>query len=362
MTLTTLSRVGLTLAAVAAVAACSRPAVDELETTAPVPVTVEAAVTGAIESIVTVTGLVTPAPGADLLVTAPEAGSIADMPKAEGEAVRGGELLVRFDIPSLAADADAKRAALKQAQARFETARANAARLAPLVERGVTAQRDLDDARRAQAEAEADVSQAESAVTAANALTARMVVRAPFNGVVAKRWHNPGDLVEASASDPVIRLINPRNLQIVATVPVADLARLTPGRKGRAVGPGDDEGQAVSVLTRPAQVDPKTSLADVRLAFAGASRWPAGATVTLEIVAESRSNVIVVPTIAVQHDGDEAFVMVAGTDNKAHKKVVKTGLASTDHIEIVSGLTAGDLVITHGQDELPDNAAIAVNK
>lgn len=362
MNFTDRSRVVLAIAAVTTFAACGRPALDEVETTAPVPVTAEAAVNGTIESIVTVTGLVTPAPGADLLVTAPEAGRIADMPKAEGELVGAGELLVRFDIPSLAADADAKRAALKQAQARFETARANAVRLAPLVERGVTAQRDLDDARRAQAEAEADVSQAESAVAAANALTARMAVRAPFSGVVAKRWHNPGDLVEASASDPVIRLINPRDLQIVATVPVAELSRLAPGRKGRAVGPGDTEAQAVTVLTRPAQVDPRTALAGVRLTFAGASRWPAGATVTVDIVAESRANVIVVPTIVVQHHGDEAFVMVAGTDSKAHKKVVKTGLASTDHIEIVTGLAAGDLVITHGQDELPDNAAIAVSK
>ena len=326
------------------------------------PVTVEAAATGTIESIVTIAGTVTPAPGGDLLVTAPEAARIAEMPRAEGDAVRAGDVLVRFDIPSLAADVDAKRAAVKQAQARLESARANTARLAPLVERGVTAQRDLEDARRAQAEAEADVSQAESAVQAANALSARAVVRAPFDGVVAKRWHNPGDFVEAAASDPVIRLINPKDLQVVASAPVALLAGLTPGRKGRALGPGADEGEAVTVLTRPAQVDPKTTLADLRLGFAAASRFPAGAPLTIEIVTASHANVIVIPAVAVLRDGDETFVMIAGTDNKAHKKPVKTGLASAEKIEIVSGVAAGDLVIIHGQDELPDNAAIAIAK
>ena len=200
-------------------------------------------------------------------------------------------MLVRFDIPSLAADVDAKRAAVKQAQARLESARANAARLAPLVERGVTAQRDLEDARRAQAEAEADVSQAESGVQAASALSARTVVRAPFNGVIAKRWHNPGDFVEPSASDPVIRLINPKNLQIVASAPVADLARLTPAERAARSVLAPKRATAVIVLTRPAQVDPKTTLADLRLAFAAASRFPVGAPLTIEIVAESHPNV-----------------------------------------------------------------------
>ncbi|HEX5216409.1 MAG TPA: efflux RND transporter periplasmic adaptor subunit [Vicinamibacterales bacterium] len=348
------------LGSVAFLGGCGHAPVEEIETTAPVPVTAEAAAAGTLESVVTMAGTVTPAPGGDLLVTAPEAGRIAEMPRAEGDAVSAGDVLVRFDIPSLAADVDAKRAALKQAQARLESARANAARLAPLVERGVTAQRDLEDARRAQAEAEAEVSQAESAAQASNALSARAVVRAPFDGVIAKRWHNPGDFVEASASDPVIRLINPKNLQIVASAPVADLARLTPGRKGRAIGPGAEESDVVTVLTRPAQVDPKTTLADLRLGFAAGSRFPVGAPLTIEIVTESHANVIVIPAVAVRRDGDETFVMIAGADNKAHKRPVKTGLTSAEKIEIISGVAAGDLVITHGQDELPDNAAVAI--
>jgi RND family efflux transporter MFP subunit len=355
-------RLAVLAAAATLTIACGHEAVEELETTTAVPVTVEAATTGTIASVVSVAGIVTPAPGADLLITAPEAGRIAEMPKAEGDPVRAGDLLVRFDIPTLAADTSAKRAALKQAQARFETARANAARLAPLVERGVTAQRDLEEARRAQAEAEADIAQAESAVAAATALGARTVVRASFAGVVAKRWHNPGDLVEASASDPILRVINPHGLQIVAKVPLADLARFTPGRKGRALGPAGGEGDAITVLTRPAQVDPVTSLADVRIGFAGTSTLPAGASIVVEVVSDSRSNAIVIPTVAVLHEEEQAFVMIAGTDNKAHKKAVVTGLDSNGRVEIVSGVTAGELVIIQGQNELPDGAAIAINK
>jgi RND family efflux transporter MFP subunit len=350
------------IAPVIALTACGHEAVEQVETAAAVPVSVEAAKVETLESTISVSGIVAPGPGADLLVTAPAAARIAEIPRAEGDAIRAGDLLVRFDIPSLAADLDAKRAGVKQAQARLDTARANVARLGPLVERGVTAQRDLDDARRAETEAEADVAQAQSAVAAATALGARAVVRAPFTGVVAKRWHNPGDLVEASASDPVIRVINPNQLQILAAVPVADLAHVTPGRQGRAVGPGSDERQPVTVLTRPAQIDPKTTLADVRLAFVNRTTLPAGAAVVVEIVSETRPNALVVPTVAIVREGDTAFVMVAGADSKAHKQVVKTGLESHDRVEILSGLTAGDRVIVHGQDDLPDNAAITVSK
>ena len=158
------------------------------------------------------------------------------------------------------------------------------------------------------------------------------------------------------------RVIDPSQLQILAAVPVADLSRVTPGRRGRATGPGGGDAQAVTVLTRPAQIDPKTTLADVRLAFARRTTLPAGAAVTVEIVAETRPNVLVVPSAAIVRDGDDTFVMIAGSDNKAHKKAVKTGLESQERVEILSGLTAGDQVIVHGQEDLPDNAAITVSK
>ena len=116
------------------------------------------------------------------------------------------------------------------------------------------------------------------------------------------------------------------------------------------------------MLARPAAVDAKTALADVRLGFVKPTSLPAGATVTIELVVDAHASAIVIPAVAVIHDGDETFVMVAGADNQAHKKAVKTGLAAGDAIEILSGIAAGDLVITHGQDELPDNAAITVSK
>src|SRR5436190_1525989 len=95
-------------------------------------------------------------------------------------------------VVALVAVTACNRAAVAQVAARLEAARANFSRLSSLLAQGVAAPRDVEEAKRAQTEAEADVEQARSAVTAAGALSARTVVHATFPGVVAKRFHNPG--------------------------------------------------------------------------------------------------------------------------------------------------------------------------
>ena len=70
-----------------ALAACSHETLERAETEAVVPVSVETAAIGTIQSTVNVTGMVQPAPGADWTITAPEAARIAELPKAEGDAV-----------------------------------------------------------------------------------------------------------------------------------------------------------------------------------------------------------------------------------------------------------------------------------
>ena len=80
-------------------------------------------------------------------------------------------------------------------------------------------------------EANAALAQAQSASGAANALAGRTVVRAQFDGVVAKRLHNPGDLVEPGSGDPILRVIDPSHLEIVGCGPVGTLARMQPVRR-----------------------------------------------------------------------------------------------------------------------------------
>ena len=182
--------------------ACTREAADEVESETVVSVKVAPAALGDIRSVVHATGIVTPAAGADLVVVAPESARIAEIPPAAGDRVRRGDVLVRFEIPNSAAEVQRQAAEVVREQASLDNARKAQTRARELFERGVAAAQEVDDATRGVAEAEATLTQARASLVAAQTVAGRATVRATFDGVVAKRLHNPGDLVEASVRRP----------------------------------------------------------------------------------------------------------------------------------------------------------------
>ena len=343
-----------------AAAGCSTPAPEEVESASVVTVKTAAAALGTITGTVQATGLVTPAPGAELVVIAPEAGRIVEIPRGPGDQVRAGDVLVRFDIPGTAAELQRQQAEVGRAQAALDAAMAARNRARDLFERGVAARRDMEESTRAEAEAEAMLAQARAALAAAQNIAARSVVRATFDGIIVKRLHNPGDLVEAAAGDQVLRVIDPRRLEVVASVPLADAPRVKASAQARLTGlaPGA-EPVALKTLSRPVAVDPGTATVPVRLAFTGPPNLPAGAPVQVEIEAEHHTGVLLVPTAAVLREAGETAVFVA-KDQKAHRHPVQVGLADGSQVEILGGLQPGDQVIVDGQAGLPDDSAIAI--
>jgi RND family efflux transporter MFP subunit len=340
-------------------AGCSHPAPEEVESETVVPVMVTPAQTGSIRAVVQATGIVTPAPGADLVVVAPEAARVAEIPKATGDAVRRGDLLVRFEIPRLAADAATRRAEVARAEARLANARAAQARAHDLFERGIAARKAVEDADRELAEAEAGLAEAGAARSAADTAASRTVVRATFDGIVVKRSHNPGDLVEPAATDPVLRVIDPKRLEVNASISLADVSRVVIGAAARLVAANGEDGSALKVVSRPAAVEPDTAGVPVRLAFVQEVAVPAGLPVQVEIDAEQHANVVVVPVVAIVREGEETAVFIA-MDNKAHRRGVVLGLSDGMRVEIRSGVRAGESIITSGHAGLPDGAAISI--
>jgi RND family efflux transporter MFP subunit len=353
-------KLGVTAIALATAAACSKPAVEETESEAPVPVKVEPAETGSIRGVLHATGVINPAPDGELIVIAPEAARIAEIAKAEGDRVARGDVLVRFEIPSLQAEVQRQAAEVQRAQATLANARANQVRQRELFERGIAARKDVEDADRMVADAEAAVGQGEASRAAAVMAAARTVVRASLDGVIAKRFHNPGDLVEAAASDPVLRVIDPRRLGVVASIPLSEARRVVVGSsawlKSEATGLPD---LALKVVSRPAQVEQGTATIPVRLVFVGQGNLAAGTPVQVDIDAEQHTNVVLIPAAALVREGEETAVFVAMGD-KAQRRPVQIGLTDGTNIEILSGVKAGEMVIVDGQAGLPDEAKITI--
>jgi RND family efflux transporter MFP subunit len=352
----------LAVSAAICAGACTQSTPEEVESEAVVPVQTAAAEKGTIRGVVHATGLVTPAPGAELIVIAPEAARIAEIHLGEGERVKRGDVLVRFEIPGAAAEVEKQAAEVKRAQAGLANATANETRARDLFTRGVAARKEVEDAERQIADAQAAVAQAEASRAAAQTVATRSVVYATFDGLVAKRYHNPGDVVEATASDPVLRVIDPQRLEVVASIPLTDVTRVVLGASARLSGrPEGDSEVALKVVSRPSAVDPGTATIPVRLGFVRPTNLPAGAPVQVDIDAEKHDGVVVVPDAAIVREGEETAIFVV-TDNKAARHEVKTGLSDGMRTEILSGVSAGDQVVVEGQAGLPDGAAVTTAK
>jgi RND family efflux transporter MFP subunit len=294
------------------------------------------------------------------VVTAPEPARIAAIGFAVGDRVRRGDVLVRFEIPAAAADVQRQQAEVTRAEVSLANAKLTEKRATELVERGVAARKDIEEATRALADAEAAVEQARASLAASRTLAARSTVRATFDGLVAARLHNPGDFV-AAAGDTVVRVIDPGRFEVLAAVPLSDAPRVRIGAAARV--PADQAAPEIGlrVISRPAAVETGTATVPVRLALSGPANIPAGSPVLVDIDAEEHENVVVIPAPAIVREGEDVAVFVVNA-GKAQRRRVQTGLTDGTAVEIVSGLKVGEIVIIDGQAGLPDGAPVAVEK
>jgi RND family efflux transporter MFP subunit len=351
--------------------ACGRSASRETEIESPVPVIAEPVRLGNIRTTISATGVVTILPGAELSVIAPQPARIAEITKNIGDAVKSGEVIVRFEFPSLRAQTAVNAAAVKAADLRLQQARLAQTRIRSLLLRGAASQREMDDADREATLAEGELVVATAAMNAAEAVGQNSSIRAPFNGTVTQRLHNPGDLVRPDPEDPILRLIDPKQVQVTATLPTADLTRFVVGATARAMaegppsrgetvlGGGSRVAELLRVVSRP-QPEAGATAAAVTLAFDSPTELAPGTQVGVEIDAEQRSNVPLVPAIAVLKDDGNNPVVVVAAGSIAQRRPVVTGVMDGQQIEIRSGLKAGELIITQGHSSLRDGTPISV--
>jgi RND family efflux transporter MFP subunit len=354
----------IAVAVVAAVAlltaGCSRSKPKEAETEPPVLVIAEPVRLGNIRGVVSATGVVQTLPGAEVPLIAPQAGRIAAISKNVGDPVKSGEVLVRFEFPSLGPEVAARAAAVRAADLRARNARLVQERVRSLLARGAASQKEMDDADRDVAEAEAELGEARASQVLTEAKGRYTTIHAPFTGVVSARLHDPSDLVSPEENDPILRIIDPRQVQLVATVPVEALTRFTVGAAARAMAEGKPRPELLRVASRPAPEKGATTVA-VNLAFESPTELAPGTQVGVEIDAEQRTNVPLVPAIAVLKDANaNPYVMIAA-GNVAARRPVAVGLVDTEHIEIRSGVRAGELIITLGHTDLRDGTPISVS-
>ncbi len=281
------------------------------------------------------------------VVLRPEvAGRIKAILFREGTPVKRGAVLVELD-------AAVQRAELQQARASLDLAESNFHRTEDLFARRFVSQSARD-------ESASRLEVARAAVALADARLRRMLLVAPFDGVVGIRQVSVGDFVKDG--DALVNLEDISVLKVDFRLPETLLPRL---RVGQALEVGSDSLPGERFAAQVDAIDPLVD-AQGRAVLIRASldnpegRLRPGMFARVRLILEERPEVAVVPEEAlVPSPGDTQYVFrVVG--ERAERVAIRTGVRRDALVEVLEGLAPGDRVVTAGQLKLRDGAAVRV--
>jgi HlyD family secretion protein len=227
------------------------------------------------------------------------------------------------------------------------------------------AQKQLDDLHRigqAQAlkSANGQLAAAKGKFLGAQAQLSYSEIKSPIDGVVTERPQYPGEL--AAANQPLLTVMDLSKLIAKAHIAQTAAVALKVGDPAEMQLPGVEEKVKGRVSLVSPAVDPGSTTIEVWVETSkpGSALKP-GMTVQVQIAAATAKDALAVPASAVYKNADgTSFVLVAGSDEKAHAKTVETGIRSGTQVQILGGIKEGEPVITSGGYALPDNTQIKV--
>jgi RND family efflux transporter MFP subunit len=296
-------------------------------------------------------------------ITPDISGKIARIYVNEGDRVKQGQLLAELDTQSIRLQLAQAEAALAIARANFEDARRNLERMERLYQEKAVSEQQYEKVRLAHEAARAQKDQAEAAVNLARHALDVSIMRAPFDGVIAAKNLEDGDVINPmmggfSASSGVLTLVDYSKIKVRFEVSPADAVRLARGQKVYLESPSlpgqQFEGQ-VTVVNTSADPQTKKFRAEALINNPDLVLKP-GLFGRIILEVSTRENSLPVPQKAIL---ENSYVLVV-EGNKAVRKNVTTGLKNTDLVEITTGLNEGDLVIVEGNFGLADGNPVKV--
>lgn len=328
-----------------------------------------------------------------------------------GSHVHKGQLLATLENKDIAASVSENKGALEQAQAAYETTTkstlpedltkaeldAKAAKeelnaqqqlynsRKKLYEEGALPRKDLDQAAvsLAQAKSASDVAQqhlaalqavgrkatqqsaagqlasAQGKYQGAQAQLSYTEIRSPIDGVVTDRPVWPGETPPPGT--PLLTVMDLSSVVARAHISQEEAALLKVGDKA-TIHPANLAPVAAKVTVVSPALDPGSTTVEVWVEANNKSgELRPGATVQLDIVANTVENAIAIPAEALLKTPEGATtVMVVGSDSRAHQTAVVAGIRSGDLVQITKGLDAGQTVVTTGAYGLPNNTQVKV--
>jgi membrane fusion protein, multidrug efflux system len=272
-----------------------------------------------------------------IFVTAKVQGIVASINFRDGEVVEAGTQLVQFDE-------DEERARLQVELANMEEQRKQFERISGLARANATSGARFD-------EQQAAVKKAEANVAAARARLAEYTIRAPFGGRLGTRRISAGALV--SPGTVITTLDDLSIVKLDFSVPETFLSTLREGLDIEATTSAyPDEifnGVVTSIDTR---VNPTTRSIEIRAEISNDDRrLRPGMLMVADLIKDRRESLMIAEECLVPFENQQ-YVFVVSNDNTVERIAVTIGRRRPGSVEILEGLSLGDLVVTEGNTSL----------
>lgn len=321
----------------------SEPAVKAEAEEAGVPVEAVKVVRGSVSA--TYTGSASIEAEAEADVVAKVSGVVRQIFKEEGQVVKAGQVLAKLEDEQLILEKNQAKSALDKLVHEHE-------RNESLFKNKILSQEAYEKTKyeyHAQ-KAAYDLAQLKLAYTE---------IKAPISGVISQRYIKLGNML--SLNQPVFRITDFEPLLTLLHIPEKEMSKMKVGYPVILAAdalPGQEfKGK---ILRISPTVDAATGTFKVTIEVSDKSRsLKPGMFTRVHIIYDTHENTLLVPKNAVvTEDGDTTVFAVDG--DKALKRMVQIGYTNTTHVEILSGLSEGDTIVTTGLGSLKDGSKINI--
>jgi membrane fusion protein, multidrug efflux system len=258
------------------------------------------------------------------------AGLVEEIRVREGSRVKAGEILIVLDDRDLRAQRD-------RAEAELENATLQLQRVRTLYAERSAAKQELDNAERIH-----KVSEATLRTIEANLAYTR--ITAPFDGIITTKMIEVGEL--ASPGRSLLRIEDPKNFRLEATVAETDVSHLRVGQSVTvrldATGGGEITGRVAQILP---VADPSTHSFLVKVNLPRVRSMRSGLFGRMMFPVGTR-NGLMVPQSSVSVKGEMAQVYIVGESGLIQLRLIQLGRVYRNRVDVLSGLTSGERVLT----------------
>jgi membrane fusion protein, multidrug efflux system len=293
-------------------------------------------------------------------------GQIMKVNFQEGQFVHEGELLIEIDARPYQVQLEQMQAQLFKDQASLRDAKLNLDRYTALIPSGSIAQQQVDTQKATVDQLDGQVRTDQAQIDNAKLQIVYCNITAPFTGRVGLRQVDPGNIVHAADTNPMLILTQLQPIAVIFPLPEDQLPSVAQHMKTATLEVDaysrDDQTKLGTgkLLTIDNQIDPTTATAKLKAVFDNKDNqlWP-NQFVNAHLLLETRKNSTVVPTAAILRGPQGTFVYMVNPDKTVQDKVVTVSLQQGDTTVITAGVNPGDTVVTDGQDKLQRGSTIA---